>query len=145
MILYSINMNGKIYVNLNQTSNKKWFSGEKWWQYFYVFPSSEEALASKGIAFRCLVYNNKETFDKKLAWERIDADLIASIKEHNSDKGLWYGGMMFDNSNKQAFFVNVYDNDMKTPDKDYDKLLVVKETERREKGTAVAASEDAPF
>lgn len=137
-------MNGKIYVNLKQTANKKWFSGEKWWQFFYVFPASEEALSSKGIAYRCLVYNSEEIFKQKVAWERVDADLIASIKEHQSDKWLWYGGMMFDNTNKQAFFVNVYDNDMRTPDKDYDKLLIIKETERREKGT-VAASEDAPF
>jgi SOS-response transcriptional repressor LexA len=52
--------------------------------------------------------------------------------------------MIFDNGNKQAFFVNVYDNDMKTPDKDYDKLIIVKETERREKGTPEVSS-DAPF
>jgi SOS-response transcriptional repressor LexA len=51
---------------------------------------------------------------------------------------------MFSNETKQAFFVNVYDNDMKTPDKNYDKLLIVKETEWREKGESAPAA-NAPF
>jgi len=41
--------------------------------------------------------------------------------------------MIFDNDNKQSFFVNIYDNAMKTPEKDYDKLLVLTEAEWREK------------
>lgn len=90
------------------------------------------------------MYKNEETFKQKLSGEKVDADLIASIKEHESEKGARYGWMMFDNENKQAFFVNVYDNDMRTPDKDYDKLLVIKETERREKETPTASG-DAPF
>lgn len=137
-------MNWKIYVNLKETENKKGFSWEKWWQYYYVFPASEEMFNSKWIVYRALMYTNKENFDKKVAGERIDADLISSVKEHQNDKGTWYWGMMFNNDTRQAFFVNIYDNEMKTPEKNYDKLLVINETEWREKGTSTPATE-APF
>lgn len=123
------------------TEKNKWFAWEKDWRYYYVFNAWEEALRTKWVVYRCLVYFNQDDFNKKLEWEKIDADLISSIKERNNDKGTWLSWMIFDNDNKQSFFVNIYDNAMKTPEKDYDKLLVLTEAEWREKWE----SSDKPF
>jgi hypothetical protein len=46
--------------------------------------------------------------------------------------------MLFDNDNKKAYFVNVYSNDTKGPGKDHDFMLVVKETEYRERPVSPA-------
>lgn len=125
----------KTYINLKAIENQKWFTWEKDSKNYLVVPASDEKAASTGTLFWAFVYNNQETFNEKMAGKRVDADRIASIKEFSKEGKTWLWGMMFDNENKKAYFVNLYDNEMRTPDKDFDKLLVLTETERREKPT----------
>ena len=78
----------RVYINLYKKGNDN-FHGEKDGRYFYVFPSSPERQMTSDIVFWVLVFNTKEAFDKKMAGERVDADLIASIKDRSNDKGNW--------------------------------------------------------
>ena len=89
----------------------------------------------------------KEAFDKKCAGERVDADLIASIKDRSNDKGSWLWGMLFDNENKKAYFINMWDNSFKSPGKDNDKYISLTETEYRERPTTNTETEreNLPF
>lgn len=134
----------KTYIHLMFNEWKKWFTWEKDGKYYYVVPAGDAKSAATGVLFRCFIYHTKEAFDEKLSGKYVDADQIASIKEfHKNDKTrLW--GMLFDNPNKKAFFINLYDNDMRSPDKNYDKLLVLAETEWREKSTPAVEGEK-PF
>lgn len=144
----------KIFVNLFKTD--RGFKGEGMLNnrpaYFYSWATSPEKFAETGVAYWTSVYFSQEDFNKKMAWDRdIKSDLMAGIKEKNSDKGVWYGGMLFDNANKKAYFVNLYNNDTPAPGKDHDKMLVVKETEYRERplsgieATRAAVETEAPF
>jgi len=49
--------------------------------------------------------------------------------------------MLFDNPNKKAFFITLYNNEMKAPGKEHDKLIILKETEYRE----MPKKEESPF
>ena len=86
----------RVYINLYKKGNDN-FTGEKDGKYFYVFPSSPERQMTSDIVYWLLVFNTKEAFDKKCAGERVDADLIASIKDRSNDKGSWLWWMLFEN------------------------------------------------
>lgn len=121
----------KLFIELFKTD--KWRKGEKDETYYYMFETSPQTAAEKGVVYWVLYFNNKDNYEKKLAGERdVTADGIIGIKEKPGENGIWYSGMKFDNENKKAFYVNLYDNNMKDPAKQYDKLLVMKEAEYRE-------------
>lgn len=134
----------KTYIDLYETSNKKWFKGTKDGINYYLFSAGDERRNADWIIYWCLWYKDADKFNAKLNWEKVDADYITSIKEFNKNgkNRLW--GMFFMNDERKAFFVNLYENDMKTPDKEYDKQLVLTETEYREK-TIAPAKTDADF
>lgn len=134
----------KTYIDLYETSNKKWFKGTKDWINYYLFSAGDERKNNDGIIYWCLGYKDIEKFNAKLNWEKVDADYITSIKEFNKNWKTRLWGMFFMNDDRKAYFVNLYENDMKTPDKEYDKQLVLTETEYREKAIA-PAKEDADF
>lgn len=129
----------KTYIELTETSNQKWFKWSKDWLHYYVFSAGDEKREATGVIYWALCYSNEETFNQKLEGERVDADFIASIKEFTKEDKSRLGWMLFKNEEKKAYFVNLYDNEMKTPEKNYDKLLVLTETEYREKPQAATA------
>ena len=61
----------------------------------------------------------------------------------NSDKGPWYSGMLFNRDAKTAHYVNLYDNTTPSPEKDYDKLIILKQAEYREQTNPTEASRAA--
>lgn len=136
----------KVYINLYKKGDDN-FIWEKDGKYFYVFPSSQERQLTSDIVYWVLVFKNKDTFDKKCNWERVDADLIASIKERSNERGTYLSGMLFDNDEKTAFFINMWDNSFKSPGKDNDKYLALTEAEYRERTTSSTEAERAnmPF
>ena len=73
--------------------------------------------------------------------------MVASIKDRSNDKGSWLWGMLFDNEEKKAYFLNMWDNTFKSPGKDNDKYLSLTETEYRERATSSneAEKENLPF
>lgn len=136
----------RVYINLYKKGNDN-YHGEKDGKFFYVFPSSPERQMTSDIVYWVLVFNTKEAFDKKMAGERVDADMIASIKDRSNDKWSWLWGMLFDNENKKAYFLNMGDNSFKAPGKDNDKYLSLTETEYRERPTTNSdeEKENLPF
>ncbi len=136
----------RVYINLYKKGNDN-FTGEKDGKFFYVFPSSPERQMTSDIVYWLLVFNTKEAFDKKCAGERVDADMIASIKDRSNDKGSRLWGMLFDNENKKAYFINMWDNSFKSPGKDNDKYISLTETEYRERPTTNTETEreNLPF
>jgi hypothetical protein len=134
------------YVELNQAPSGKAWTGTKDGQYYWVFQSRDEQYQANGTLYWLLVYNDEEKYNRKIAGERLDADLMASIKEKTSsrDGSTWLGGMVFDNPNKKAFFVNLQFNEAKSEDKNFDALLSIKETEFREKGESTAPAASTP-
>lgn len=131
----------RVYINLYKKGENN-FTWEKDGRYFYVFPSSPERQMTSDIVYWVLVFNNKEAFDKKCNGDRVDADMIASIKDRSNDKGSWLWWMLFDNENKKAYFLNMWDNSFKAPGKDNDKYLSLTETEYRERPTTSSDEEE---
>lgn len=136
----------RVYINLYKKGNDN-YTGEKDGKYFYVFPSSPERQMTSDIVYWILVFRDKAQFDRKCAGERVDADMIASIKDRSNDKGHWLWWMLFDNDEKKAFFINMWDNSFKSPGKDNDKYLSLTETEYRERETSTneEEKESLPF
>ena len=128
----------KTFIELFETESKKGFKWEKNDSYYYLFPANGESAQGKGVVYRLLKFDNIEDFNKRLLGERVDAKQIVGIKEMHGDKGVWYSGILFDRDNKQARYVNLYDNVAPSPEKPYDKLIALKEAEYREKTDAVA-------
>ena len=120
----------KTYIELFETSSKKGFQGKKDWNFYYLFPSQD---TTRGVVYWMLVFDNESDFDKRNAGERIDAKQIVGIKEMNGDKWPWYSGMLFDRDNKQAWYVNLYENTAPSPEKNYQKLIILKQAEYRER------------
>ena len=121
----------KTYVELTKQSG--WtFTWNKDWLYYKMFLASEEHQLG-GTIYRCAVYNNQEDFFKSVSWERIDSTYFLWIKERGEWADTWLSGMLFMEDKKQSFFVNLYDNKLKQPGKEHDKLLILKEAEWREK------------
>jgi len=132
----------KEFVNLFtlKNDNHHWEANGK---FYYLFPAWAEKQM-EGIRYRMLIFDNEADYKTRLdGKEKVDAKMICSIKEKSNDKGTWLGWMLFDRDNKKAFFVNLYDNNMKAPGKEHDKLIVLKETERRE--LPKKAEEKSPF
>lgn len=130
----------KIYIELKETDSKKGFGWGKNWNYYYLFPATD---TSKGVVYRMLVFDNEEDYSKRLKGDRIDAKQIVGIKEMVSDKGPWYSGMLFNRDEKQAWYVNLYDNTTPSPEKNYEKLVILKQAEYREKTDSVEAQRAA--
>ena len=130
----------RVYINLYK-KGKDNFTWEKDGKYFYVFPASQDHQVINDIVYRVLVFRDKIQFDKKCAGERVNADMVASIKDKSNDKGHWLWGMLFDNEEKKAFFLNMWDNSFKAPGKDNDKYLSLTETEYRERVTSTTEEE----
>ena len=51
--------------------------------------------------------------------------------------------MLFNKDEKKAWYVNLYDNIAPSPEKNYSKLIVIKQAEYREKVDSVAAQRAA--
>lgn len=124
-----------IYVELQ--ANWKFLVGEKNGKHYCMFDATDEQKATKGTMYRVLVFNDGETLSKKLAGERVDADQICWIKEMTGENGTRFSGILFNNDEKRAFFVNVYENKTKGPGSEYDKLLKLKETEWKERSNSI--------
>lgn len=125
----------RVYINLYK-KGKDNFTWEKDGKYFYVFPASQDHQVINDIVYWVLVFRDKVQFDKKCWGERVNADMIASIKDKSNDKGHWLWGMLFDNEEKKAYYLNMWDNSFKAPGKDNDKYLSLTETEYRERATS---------
>ena len=121
----------KTYVDLFWIKSNS-FKGEKDGLFFNVFPTSDEHQA-KGTLYRCAVYDNQEDYEKNLAWERINSKFFFGIKERWEGENMRLSWMLFKEEEKKSYFVNMYDNKLKQPGKEHDKLLILKEAERREK------------
>jgi hypothetical protein len=78
----------RVYVNLFKKGNDN-FTGEKDGKYFYVFPAGKEHQVINDIVYWVLVFRDKVQFDKKCSGERVNADMVASIKDRSNDKGHW--------------------------------------------------------
>lgn len=124
----------KTYIELYEASNWKWFKGEKNWNYYYLFPAGDTTM---GVLYRMLVFDNEEDYNKRLTGERIDAKQIVGIKEMHGDKWIWYSGMLFNREEKKAWYVNLYDNTAPSPEKNYQKLVILKQAEYRERTNPV--------
>ena len=125
----------KVYVNLF-LKGKNNYTGSKDGKYYYVFPSSKDNETVRGdVLYWVLVFRDEATFNKKCAWERVDADMVSSIKEKVDEKTgkTWLSGMLFDNVEKKAYFLGMWDNTIKSPGRDNDKWISLKETEYRER------------
>ena len=120
----------KLFIELYETENKKWFKWEKNDNYYYLFKANDNA---KGVVYWMLVFDNKADYEKRLTWERIDAKQIVWIREMHWDKWMWYSGMLIDSAIKKSWYVNLYDNTTPSPDKPHDKMIILKEAEYREK------------
>lgn len=130
----------RVYINLYK-KGKDNFTWEKDGKYFYVFPASQDHQVINDIVYWVLVFRDKVQFDKKCGGERVNADMVASIKDRSNDKGHWLWGMLFDNEEKKAYFLNMWDNSFKAPGKDNDKYLSLTETEYRERVTSTTEEE----
>ena len=131
----------KTYIELYESASKKGFEGKKNWNFYYLFPAND---VSKGVVYWMLVFDNEEDYAKRIAWERGDAKQIVWIKEMNGDKWPWFSGMLFNRDEKKAWYVNLYDNTAPSPEKNYDKMIVIKQAEYRERTeTGVEASRTA--
>ena len=146
LLLYSMDKKNRVYVNLYKKNEDNYY-WEKDWLYFYLIPSRLEYQAQDIIYWVC-VYKSKDKFDKRMDpdnKEKIEADIFWSIKERSSEKGIWYWWVLFDNVDKKAYFLNLYDNTLKWPDSksNNDKTLTLTETEYRERPTP--STENDPF
>ena len=131
----------KVFVNL-YVKGKDNYTGEKDGKYYYVFPAtSKDGVARKSLYY-LLVFKDKANFDKKCAGERINADLIAWIWEKEKDWRTWLWGMLSDDGEKKSYWIGLYDNKLKSPGKDNDKLLTLTETEYRERNTGSSELEE---
>lgn len=124
----------KIYVDFFTVGNNS-FKGEKNGHYYYLFPTSAEKQM-EWVLYWLLVFKSKENFDARMKWEKVDADMIAGIKERTNEQWTWLWWMLFDNEEKKAFFISLFDNNMVAPGKEHAKTLVLKETDYREKPEA---------
>jgi len=122
----------------------RWFKGESDWKFFYVFEPSDQKKQESGVAYYCLVFKDVETFNRKVAWEKVDADIVFWLREKTSERWPWISWLFIDNEAKQSFWVNMYPNRLKGPWAAHDFELVFKDAEYRER-TPVAREEDAPF
>lgn len=124
------------FVNLyKQDWKEDSFYWEKDWRFYYVFPTSEE-WKSKQVYYRVAVFDDKDQFEKRRAWERVDWKLFFGIwmkQSKNNPENTWLWGMIFDDENKKAYFVNLKDNTFKKEWRNHDKYLQLTETEYREK------------
>lgn len=139
----------KVYVNLF-LKGKNNYTGSKDGKYYYVFPSGKDNdNVVWGILYYVLVFRDESTFNKKCAGERVNADMVSSIKLKEDEKTgrTWLSGMLFDNVEKKAYFLGMWDNTFKSPGKDNDKYLSLTETEYRERATSSneAEKENLPF
>lgn len=124
------------FVNLYKQDGKDdCFYWEKDWLYFYMFPTSEE-WKYKQVYYWVVCFNNKENFDKRRAWERVDGDIFFWIWQRESKKNpnnTWLWWILSNKSTKKAYFVSLKDNTFKKEWRNHDKYLQLTETEFREK------------
>jgi len=121
----------KTYIELTKSSGGT-FTWAKDGLFFKMFLASEEHQ-QKWTIYRCAVYDDQTNFDKSMWWERIDSTYFLWIKERWEGEEVRLSGMLFKEDKKQSFFANLYDNKLKQPGKEHDKMLILKEAERREK------------
>ena len=122
----------EIYINLLKEWNGKSFVGKaKDGTTYLIIQAKEEKYAQDRTVYWLLGYKSEETYKKKLSGERVDADIISAIKERDGKDGSkFYSGTIFNNKDKQAFFVNLYTPAEKR--EGVDLLLKLTQTEYRE-------------
>lgn len=125
----------KTYIELYETESKKWFKWTKNNQYYYLFPAGN---TTSGVVYRMLVFDNEDDYQRRLTGERVDAKQIVGIKEMHNDEKIWYSWMLFNRDEKKAWYVNLYDNTAPSPEKNYQKLVIIKPAEYRERTDTVA-------
>lgn len=125
----------KVVVNLEKKDKN--FIWEKDGKYYYLFPTSDVKYAETQIAYWMLVFGDKESWEKKVNWDRdVKATTVVWIKERVADD--WHSRlswMMFDNENKKAWYVNLNDSTFNNPGEEAKKYLAIKEAEYRERWT----------
>lgn len=122
----------EIYINLLKEWNGKSFVWKaKDGTTYLIIQAKEEKYAQDRTVYWLLGYKSEETYKKKLSGERVDADIISAIKERDGKDGSkFYSGTIFNNKDKQAFFVNLYTPAEKR--EGVDLLLKLTQTEYRE-------------
>lgn len=123
--------------------NNNAFTWEAESKFFYVFQPSQQKTQETGNLYYVLVFTDKDTFDRKKAWERVDADIVFWLKEKQSERWPWISWLYINHNDKQSFWVNMYSNKMKGPDSTEDYVLTFKDAEYRE--PRVSNDSDTPF
>ena len=69
--------------------------GYKWeadWKFFYVFEPSQQKKEEAWVAYYCLVFKDAATFNKKIEWEKVDADIVRHnwAEKESIELAIWY-------------------------------------------------------
>ncbi len=144
-------INDKTYINLFKSG--RWFKGSDKTNKFnaYLFEANPEKQ-DEGIMFWVLFYATKEELADKVAGKDPEVKKVLSIKEKTWEYWTFLSWVYIDDVSEEVFWVNLYDNDKKKGENDYDKVIIMKEAEFRwEKKETVPAVEwadengDLPF
>ena len=135
-------INNRIYISLYKIGDDI-YVWEKDWKYFYIFPASkknksrtitwdfiyklDDYIIHWNVIYWLLVFNSKEIFDKRVSGEKVDADMVATIKARRNDRWGWLVWMLFDNKNRKAYFIDLTDDNSKW-DNNCDRCLILIET-----------------
>lgn len=136
--------NNTLYVEMKKEFNGKSYRGKsKDGTNYLLIQAKEEKYQQDGTVYWLLGYTSEEKYQQKLAGERVDADIITAIKERKGQTGdPWYSGAIFDNKNKTAHYINLYQP--REQKEGVDLLLAFKPTEYKEYKPK-AQTLDTPF
>lgn len=121
----------KTYINLEKEWT--WFKGSSNWMYFKLIPTRENYQVQWTL-YWLLIFTSEQKFNKSLSWDRdVKADYIVWIKEKIFNDKPFLSWIWINDDTQVTQYVNLYDNDTKWMSPQFEKKIVLKQVEYKQR------------